>query len=211
MCAVCRSLLASPLFIAKERAQVSTLHRTIRIEQQQLAALDRQQNQFQSVIGRPANADVFSKSVFYNELIARRAVSWTRVFEDLGHVMPRTVQLVSLRLPQVVASSDRDKNHIELNMLVGTQQPAAILQLLKNFSTPPCLAPLSLRVSSRLHRTIRSSAIHSRCLMSKSFDWLNINGVSGPAFWLKIASRCACAAECRGAFFLYSAPRRFAA
>jgi Tfp pilus assembly protein PilN len=123
------------ILIAKERAQVSTLHRTIRIEQQQLAALDRQQNQFQSVIGRPANADVFSKSVFYNELIARRAVSWTRVFEDLGHVMPRTVQLVSLRLPQVVASSDRDKNHIELNMLVGTQQPAAILQLLKNLGS----------------------------------------------------------------------------
>jgi Tfp pilus assembly protein PilN len=129
------SLCMFLVLIAKERAQVSSLHRTIRLEQQQLAALDRQQNQFQSVIARPANADVFSKSVFYNELIARRAVSWTRVFEDLGHVMPRSVQLVSLRLPQVVASNDRDKNHLELNMLVGTQQPAAILQLLKNFES----------------------------------------------------------------------------
>lgn len=129
------SLCVFAALIVKERAQVSTLHRTIRVEQQQLARLDRQQNQFQSVIARPANADVFSKSVFYNELIARRAVSWTRVFEDLGHVMPRNVQLVSLRLPQVVASSDRDKNHIELNMLVGTQQPAAFLTLMKNFES----------------------------------------------------------------------------
>ena len=136
VCAVLTlSLCVFVVLIMNERSQASTLRRTIRTEQQQLAALDRQQNQFQSVIARPANADVFSKSVFYNELIARRAVSWTRVFEDLGHVMPRNVQLVSLRLPQVVASSDRDKNHLELNMLVGTQQPAAFLTLMNNLQT----------------------------------------------------------------------------
>ena len=129
------SLLLFVGLIVKERSEVSTLHRAIRAEQRQLATLDRQQSQFQSVIARPANADVFSKSVFYNELIARRAVSWTRVFEDLGHVLPRNVQLISLRLPQVIGSSDRDQNHLELNMLVGTQQPAAILQLLKNFES----------------------------------------------------------------------------
>lgn len=129
------SLLVLAALIVKERAQVSTLHRAIRTEQQQLASLDRKQNEFQSIIARPANADVFSKSVFYNELIARRAVSWTRVFEDLGQVMPRSVQLISLRLPQVVASSDRDRNHLELNMLVGTQQPAAVLTLLKNLDS----------------------------------------------------------------------------
>ncbi len=136
VCAVLTlSLCAFVALIMNERSQASTLRRTIRIEQQQLAALDRQQNQFQSVIARPANADVFSKSVFYNELIARRAVSWTRVFEDLGHVMPRNLQLVSLRLPQVIASSDRDKNHLELNMLVGTQQPAAFLTLMNNLQS----------------------------------------------------------------------------
>lgn len=146
---VCALLVVSLLvfvgLIMKERAQVSTLHRTIRTEQQQLAALDRQQNQFQSIIARPANADVFSKSVFYNELIARRAVSWTRVFEDLGRVMPRNVQLISLRLPQVIGSNDRDRNHLELNMLVGTQQPAGILQLLKNFESSEVFGAYSVQ------------------------------------------------------------------
>ena len=136
VCAVLTlSLCVFVALIMNERSQASPLRRTIRTEQLQLAALDRQQNQFQSVIARPANADVFSKSVFYNELIARRAVSWTRVFEDLGHVMPRNLQLVSLRLPQVIASSDRDKNHLELNMLVGTQQPAAFLTLMNNLQS----------------------------------------------------------------------------
>jgi type IV pilus assembly protein PilN len=139
------SLLVFVGLIVKERSQVSTLHRSIRTDQQQLAALDRQQNQFQSIIARPANADVFSKSVFYNELIARRAVSWTRVFEDLGHVMPRDVQLISLRLPQVVGSNERDQNHLELNMLVGTQQPSGILQLLKNFESSEVFGAYSIQ------------------------------------------------------------------
>src|SRR6185437_16842821 len=139
LAAVCSVLLVSLIvftaLIFKERSQASVLRRTINGERGKLAQISRVQAQFQGIIAKPGNADVFSKSVFYNELIARRAVSWTRVFEDLGHVMPRSVQLVSLRLPQVVASNDRDKNHIELNMLVGTQQPAAVLTLMKNFES----------------------------------------------------------------------------
>ncbi len=127
------SLLMLVVFIYKERRQVSKLRKSITAEQQQLNALGRQQVQFQSIIGRPANADVFSKSVLYNEIIARRAVSWTRTFDDLERVMPPNVQLVALRLPQVIASNQGDQNHIELDLTVGTQQPQAILALLKNF------------------------------------------------------------------------------
>jgi Tfp pilus assembly protein PilN len=124
-------LLVFVSLILRDRHKASALHRTIRTEQRELAALERQQNQFQGVIARPANADVFSKSVFYNELISRRAVSWTRVFQDLEHVMPPNIQLVSLRLPQVAADSEGGKNHVELVMLVGTQQPEAIVGFLK--------------------------------------------------------------------------------
>jgi Tfp pilus assembly protein PilN len=127
------SLLVLVVLVYKERRQVSKLKRSIAAEQQQLTALDRQQSQFQGIIARPANADVFSKSVLYNEIIARRAVSWTRTFDDLERVMPTNVQLVALRLPQVIASNEGDQNHVELDLTVGTQQPEAILTLLKNF------------------------------------------------------------------------------
>lgn len=136
-------LIFAGLFIA-ERRQASTLRRDIRQKQQTLTALDREQSRFQGVIAKPANADVFSKSVFYNELIARRAVSWTRVFEDLEHVMPTNIQLVQLRLPQVVAADQGDKNHIELEMTVGTQQPQAILELLKNLQSSNLFGPVGL-------------------------------------------------------------------
>ena len=139
LAAVCAILIVSLLvlvvFIYKERRQVSKLRRSITAEQQQLNTLNRQQAQFQSIIGRPANADVFSKSVLYNEIIARRAVSWTRTFDDLERVMPPNVQLVVLRLPQVIAPNQGDQNHIELDLTVGTQQPQAIVALLKNLQT----------------------------------------------------------------------------
>jgi type IV pilus assembly protein PilN len=148
LAAVCSILAVSllvfvGLFLA-ERRQASTLRRDIRQKQQTLNTLDREQSRFQSVIAKPANADVFSKSVFYNELIARRAVSWTLVFEDLERVIPANIQLVQLRLPQVVAADQGDKNHIELEMTVGTQQPQAILTLLKNLQSSKLFGPVGL-------------------------------------------------------------------
>jgi Tfp pilus assembly protein PilN len=136
------SLVVFLALIIQDRRQVSTLRKSIRSQQQQLTALDRQQNQFQGVIARPANADVFSKSVFYNQLIARRAVSWTRVFDDLERLMPPTIQLVSLRLPQVAAENEGDRNHVELVMLVGTQQPQAILTLTKRLQESSLFGPV---------------------------------------------------------------------
>jgi type IV pilus assembly protein PilN len=123
--------------ILQDRGQVSTLRQSIRSDQKMLAAIERQQAHSQGIIGQPDNADVFSKSVFYNELIARRAVSWTRVFDDLSRVMPPTVQLISLRLPQVAAENQGDRNHIELDMLVGTREPQAIMPLFKNLQESP--------------------------------------------------------------------------
>ena len=110
------SLLVFVVLILQDRRDVSAIRGRIRADQQTLAAVERQQAQSQKIIVRPDNADVFSKSVFYNQLISRRAVSWTRVFDDLTRVMPADVQLIALRLPQVAAENSGDKNHVELDM-----------------------------------------------------------------------------------------------
>lgn len=136
------SLLVFVVLILRERRQTSALHRTIKTEQQQLAVLERRQSQFQAVIAKPANADVFSKSVFYNQLIARRSVSWTRVFGDLSIVIPRNVQLVSVRLPQVAAEDEGGRNHIELEMFVGTLQPQSIVTFMKDLQKSDLFGPI---------------------------------------------------------------------
>lgn len=131
------SLLVLVVMVVRERRHASALRRTIAEERVQLERVASEQSRYQAVLGKPGNVDVFSESVFYNELIARRGVSWTRVFDDLGRVLPESVRLVSVRLPQVAAESEGGTNHVQLDMVVGASQPQAVLDLLRQLEASP--------------------------------------------------------------------------
>lgn len=133
---VCSLLLLITL-IAHARSQAADLRRVIDAENRELKVLQRQESQFSTVLSRPENADVFSRSVFLNELIARRSVSWTRVFKDLQGVMPGNMRLMGIRLPQVAAEQTSEVNHIELEMTVGTDRPEAVIDLLTRLERSP--------------------------------------------------------------------------
>jgi heme exporter protein D len=133
---VCLGLACSLLvfigLILHQRASASNLRREIDEERARLQRLQREQAQFASVLRKPENADVFARSVFLNQLIARRAVSWSRVFKDLETVMPTNMRLVALRLPQVPTEDVSGVDHVQLDMVVGTDRPDAVIQLLKH-------------------------------------------------------------------------------
>ncbi len=131
------SLVVLISLILHARAQAADLRRIIEAESAELQGLQRKQSQLSNFVAQPENADVFSKSVFLNELIARRAVSWTRVFADLATVMPGNVRLVGIRLPQVAAEDGTGTNHVQLDMFVGTDQPEAVVELLKQLQQSP--------------------------------------------------------------------------
>jgi hypothetical protein len=133
---VCVVLLCS-LFILSGliihgRSQASDIRRQIAREEAQLASLQRKQNQYTAVLSRPENGGTFAYSVFLNQIIARRGVSWTRVFQDLGTVMPPNVRLQGIRLPQVDSEDERGASRVQLDMIVGTTQPEAVIGLFKN-------------------------------------------------------------------------------
>ncbi|HEX3681743.1 MAG TPA: hypothetical protein VHU83_04310 [Bryobacteraceae bacterium] len=119
------------VLILHARAGAADLRRVIDAENRELYRHQREEAQFSGVLGRPENADVFSTSVFLNELIARRAVSWTRVFRDLGTVMPNNMRLLAIRLPQIPTEDANGTNHLQLDMSVGTDRPEAVVDLLK--------------------------------------------------------------------------------
>ncbi len=127
----CSLLVLISLFL-RERAQAADLRSVIRAQNTRLQALERQQTQFSGVLARPENADVFSTNVFLNELIARRGVSWTRVFSDLGTVLPQNVRLLAIRLPQVGVEDATGTNRIQLDMIVASERSEAVIGLLKN-------------------------------------------------------------------------------
>jgi type IV pilus assembly protein PilN len=125
------TLVVLVILILHARARAADLRKVIEAETRELHKQQREEARFSGVLGRPENADVFSTSVFLNELIARRGVSWTRVFKDLQTVMPYNVRLMGIRLPQIPTEDASGTNHLQLDMVVGTDRPEAVIDLLK--------------------------------------------------------------------------------
>ncbi len=125
------TLLLMLVFILRERALASDLRLEIQKEQVQLRRSGNEQVHFQALLGKPENEDVFSTNVFLNELIARRAISWTHVFKDLENVMPSNMQLIGVRLPQLPAGDKSGTDTVQLDMVVGATSPGVVIDLLK--------------------------------------------------------------------------------
>lgn len=132
---LCGLLTISALFLAgmvwHSHATVAHLRNSIDADSQTLASLQNQQQKFTSVLARPENAQVFSNSAFLNQLIARRGLSWSRIFTDLDKVLPADIRLLAIRLPQIAEQDASGVNRVQLDMVVGTTQPAQFITLLK--------------------------------------------------------------------------------
>ncbi len=84
---------------------------------------DRSRQQAQDFLNRPENRTTRDESQFLNELIERKALSWTHVLEDLEKVMPTRVHLVSIH-PELDES-----NQLKLKMVVGGDSRDRALEL----------------------------------------------------------------------------------
>jgi type IV pilus assembly protein PilN len=88
-------------------------HKQIADLRAQIAQRDQTRHEAEAFLGRPENRATRDQSQFLNQLIERKALSWTHVLEDLEKVMPTRVHLVSIH-PEV----DED-NQLMLKMVVG--------------------------------------------------------------------------------------------
>jgi type IV pilus assembly protein PilN len=130
--------------ILHARSEATGLRRQLDAETATLKRLQRDQTRFSAVLSKPQNADVFATSVFLNEVIARRGLSWTRVFKDLETVIPPNMRLLGVRLPQTAANDGEGTNRVQLDMNVGTMEPAALIGLLKRLDKSKLFGPASM-------------------------------------------------------------------
>lgn len=91
----------------------------------QLSALAQKQAELEGILRRPQNSAVLERSIFLNELLYRKGISWTRTFADLEALMPPRVRLISVR-PQVTPD-----NEVGLDMQIGTETREAFVEFLK--------------------------------------------------------------------------------
>jgi len=125
-------LVAEVASILHSRSQAADLRAERNTLNAQLQRLNARQAKVNALLHQPENAQVLEESVFFNTLIERKAISWTKLFSDLGKVVPYNVRLISVRLPQIDSL-----NRIELDMVVGAQDPTSIVELLRKLESSP--------------------------------------------------------------------------
>jgi type IV pilus assembly protein PilN len=99
--------------------------------QAQLAQGDREIGQAEAFLNRPENRDTRDKSLILNDLIARKAFSWTEVFSDLERIMPPRLHVVSIR-PELTPD-----NQLELRMMVAGESRERALELVRHMEQSP--------------------------------------------------------------------------
>jgi type IV pilus assembly protein PilN len=93
--------------------------------QNNIAALNEKEISAKAFLNQPDNRNTRDRSQYLNDLFHRKAFSWTRVFEDLEHVMPPRLHVVSIH-PELTAA-----NQLEIKLIVGGDSHEHALELIK--------------------------------------------------------------------------------
>ena len=107
-----------------ERAQAAQAQLDLARVQRQLTAIRNEQGKLDSQMRQPENEVVLDRSILINSIIRRKAISWTRIFGDLGTVLPHNVRVAVIR-PQVNA-----KDELLLDMTVESESPEPVIQFI---------------------------------------------------------------------------------
>jgi type IV pilus assembly protein PilN len=124
-----------------DNVQLAGLRQEIAGLNQKLRAASAEDQRLEGVMRQPQNATVLGRSVFINDLIAHKSISWSRLFTDLEKTVPYNVKVMQLH-PTV-----NSRNQVMLDMQVGSEKPEALDDLLKAFERSPIFGPVYFRSS----------------------------------------------------------------
>jgi len=111
------TLLAFIVIAVMDRSVVARDQRTAQRLTRDLSKLKAEQRGYDTEVRKPENAEVLERSVFLNQLILRKGISWTRLFADLEKTLPPNVRITQIR-PQVSTN-----NQIFLEMTIAADSP----------------------------------------------------------------------------------------
>lgn len=118
-------------YILYQRGTTRDIDQQISQTRQEIASLDAEKVQAQSILNQPQNRDVADQSAFLNNLFARKALSWTQVFAQMEKLMPANIHVVSMK-PEF----NRD-NQLVLRVVVVTPSRDKAVELVKHMEDSP--------------------------------------------------------------------------
>lgn len=96
-----------------------------------IADRDRERSNAEAVLNKSENRTTRDRSRFLNELIERKAFSWTQVFQDLEKIMPARLHVVSIR-PEL-----DEQNQLQIKLAVAGESRDRALELVKHMEESP--------------------------------------------------------------------------
>jgi type IV pilus assembly protein PilN len=123
--------------ILADRARVKDTRVAVARLDSELRKISSEQARLEGTLRQPANAEVLQRSYLLNQLIEKKSISWTKIFNDLEGVMPADVRIISVRLPQVTS-----QNEVVLDVQVGAKEPGPFLVFLNRLNKSPLFGPV---------------------------------------------------------------------
>jgi hypothetical protein len=96
-----------------------------------IAERDRERSSAEAVLNMPGNRTTRDRSRFLNQLIERKAFSWTQVFQDLEKVMPARLHVVSMH-PEL-----DEENQLQIKLTVAGESRDRALELVRHMEESP--------------------------------------------------------------------------
>ena len=114
-----------------DNAQLKDLRRNIAQLNGKIGVANSEQTRLEAILHRPENASVLERTVFINDLLYHKGVSWSLLLEDLEKTIPVNVKLLMLH-PTV-----NNLNHVQLDMMIGSESPDGLVAALKKLEMSP--------------------------------------------------------------------------
>jgi type IV pilus assembly protein PilN len=118
-------------YILYQRSHTRDVDQQIAQARQEIAGLDAEKAKAQAILNQPQNRDVVEQSQFLNNLFARKALSWTKVFAEMEKLMPPNIHVLSMK-PEF----NRD-NQVVLHVAVVTGARDEAVELVKRMEKSP--------------------------------------------------------------------------
>ena len=113
-------------YIVYQRIHSRGINRQLSEVRQEIDRLNREEAQARAILNKPQNRDVAEQSDFLNQLFARKALSWTRVFTEMERLMPYDLHVVSMK-PEYTKTND-----LMVRMVVATGSRGRAVELVRH-------------------------------------------------------------------------------
>jgi type IV pilus assembly protein PilN len=112
-------------YIVYQRAQSRGINKQLAEVRREINGLDFEDAQARALLNKPVNRDIADQSAFLNDLFARKALSWTRVFTEMERIVPPNLHVVSMK-PEYTKTND-----LMVHVVVATDSRDRAVELVR--------------------------------------------------------------------------------